>query len=265
MRRGPVLVTLALAFLLVMGLLYRMAMAPPASVASPIAQPTESALTTKRVKTPPKKTPPPRDRKPRIVSPTGGRATSDLSWGDEGETWSPEAHRIEGQVLGERSRPVAGARITYRTDGKRRTVKSDAEGRFRVTARGKKVVLQAERKDGLLNVRSEPVTIEGEPGEWEVDLVLEAKRHGGLGIGVAKHRDGLRVRSAVDGGPGQKLGLKVGDVILEVGGTTIAGMGIREASDLIIGPEGTEQTIYVRHKEGDEMHYTFRRQVIEKY
>ena len=219
----------------------------------------------KRVKAPPKSTPPPRARKPRIVSTTGSRSTSDLSLDDEGETWSPEAHRIEGQVLGERSRPVAGARVTYRTDGKRRTVKSDAEGRFSIKARGKKVVLQAERKDGLLNVRSEPVTIEGEPGEWEVDLVLESKRHGGLGIGVAKHRDGLRVRSAVDGGPGQRLGLKVGDVILEVGGTTIAGMGLREASDLIIGPEGTEQTIYVRHKEGDEMHYTFRRQVIEKY
>jgi len=193
------------------------------------------------------------------------RSTSDLSLDSTEDSWSPTAHRIEGRVVGERGRPVPGARVTYRTDGKRRTTKADESGVFSITARGSSVTLQAERKDGLLTVRSKPVIVEGEAGEWEVDLVLETKRQGGLGIGVAKHRDGLRVRSVVGDGPASGLGLRKGDIILEAGGTTLAGFNTREASALLIGPEGSSQTILVRHTDGEEVEYTFRRQHIEKY
>ena len=160
---------------------------------------------------------------------------------------------------------MPGARITYRTDGKRRTTKADESGEFSITARGSSVTLQAERKDGLLTIRSKPVIVEGEAGEWEVDLVLETKRQGGLGIGVAKHGSGLRVRSVVQDGPASGLGLRKGDIILEAGGTTLAGFNIQESSALLIGPEGSTQTVLVRHADGEEVEYTFRRQHIEKY
>jgi membrane-associated protease RseP (regulator of RpoE activity) len=167
-------------------------------------------------------------------------------------------------VLAERSQPVPGVRVTYRTDGKRRTTKTDENGRFRITARGNKVTLQAERKDGLFTVRSKSVEVSGEGGEWEVDLVLEEQRHGGLGVRVGRHKDGLRVSSVVANGPGANLGLIKGDVILEAGGTTLAGFSTSQASDLLIGPDGSRQTILVRHRGGEEMLYTFVRKHLEK-
>jgi predicted metalloprotease with PDZ domain len=155
-------------------------------------------------------------------------------------------------------------RVTYRTDGKRRTTKTDKDGKFKITARGKKVTLQAERKDGLFTVRSKSVEVAGEGGEWEVDLVLEAVRHGGLGVNVAKHRDGLRIGNVVAGGPASTIGLTKGDIILQAGGTTIAGFNTRQASDLLIGPEGSTQTVLVRHSGGEEALYSFTRQHLAK-
>jgi len=266
MKQGRLLSVLTVVFVVAMGFAYFSALQQPNQVTSPsvseTAESTSSAKAT-RPKAPPRQGPPPKNRKPRFS--TSSKSSSNLEFDKEADTWTPNTHQIEGRVLAERSRPVPGARITYRTDGKKRTTKSDESGRFSITARGKLVTLQAERKDGLLTVRSETVSVEGEGGEWEVDLVLKSTRHGGLGVGVEKHRDGLRVRSVVSGGPAAGLGLRKGDIILEAGGTTMAGFGTREASDLLIGPEGSAQTILVRHKDNEVVEYSFRRQHIEKY
>lgn len=265
MNKPRLLVALTVGFLGAMAALYFTALGDPSPQPPPpppqsdvLAQSTQSASRAR-----PKKGPPP----PRITTPrfsTSGRSSSNLGLDDEGETWAPNEHRIEGRVLAERSEPVPGVRVTYRTDGKRRTTKTDKDGKFKITARGNKVTLQAERKDGLFTVRSKPVEVSGKGGEWEVDLVLEAVRHGGLGVNVAKHRDGLRIGNVVAGGPASAIGLTKGDIILEAGGTTIAGFNTQQASDLLIGPEGSTQTVLIRHRDGDEAVYTFVRQHLAK-
>jgi hypothetical protein len=266
MNRGHLLAAVTIVFVLGMALIYLAALQDPKPPPQQVATaPPETGPETQRsrLKAPPKKAPPKRrSTTPRFASP--GRGGIGFSLDDEGEPWAPNEHRIEGRVLGERSRPVAGARVTYRSDGKRRTTKADEEGRFEITARGTRIILQAERKDGLFTVRSEPVVIEGEGGEWEVDLVLETKPYGGLGVGVAKHRDGLRIRSVIEGGPASVLSLSPGDIILEAGGNTLAGLSTRQASDLLIGPDGSTQTVKVRHGDGAEGIYTFHRQHMEK-
>ena len=265
MNKPRLLVALTVGFLGTMAALYFMALgdpgprpAPPPPQSDVLAQSSKSATRARPKKGPP----PPRSTTPRFS--TSGRSSSNLDLDDEGESWAPNEHRIEGRVLAERSKPVPGVRVTYRTDGKRRTTKTDLDGKFKITARGNKVTLQAERKDGLFTVRSKSVEVSGEGGEWEVDLVLEAVRHGGLGVNVAKHRDGLRIGNVVAGGPASTIGLTKGDIILEAGGTTLAGWGTRRASDLLIGPEGSTQTILIRHSGGEEALYTFNRQHLAK-
>lgn len=265
MNQSRLLAVGAVCFLLVSAVAYFAVLGDPGPSTEPPPKPAEQleAKSLQEPKVRPMTGPPPgRSSPPRFA--TSGRGTSNLNQDDEAETWAPNEHRIEGRVLAERSQPVAGVRVTYRTDGKRRTTKTDGDGRFRITARGNKVSLQAERKDGLFTVRSKSVEVSGEGGDWEVDLVLEEQRHGGLGVRVGRHKNGLGVSSVVANGPGSSLGLTKGDVILEAGGTTLAGLSTSQASDLLIGPDGSRQTILVRHSGGEEVLYTFVRKHLEK-
>jgi len=265
MNRSRLLVAITLGFLLTMALVYVAALRDSAPIPTPPAPLGEERLESAKLstKTQPKSAPPPRrSGTPHFAR--SSRSSSNLDLAADGDSWAPNEHRIEGRVLAERSQPVPGVAVTYRTDGKRRTTKSDENGRFQITARGNKITLQAQRKDGLFTVRSETVEISGEGGEWEVDLVLETQRHGGLGVGIAKHSNGLRIRNVVKGGPASGLSLVKGDIILAAGGTTLAGLSTRQASKLLIGPEGTSQSIRIRHSGGDEADYTFIRQYLDK-
>ena len=175
-------------------------------------------------------------------------------------------NRIEGVVLGERGRPIPGAKVAYKVDGRDRTARSDERGRFDIQVTGTKISLRAERKDGLLTVTSPAVEIDGtEGGEWEVDLVLEEGPQGGLGVSVIKNREGLRIRGVLDDGPGAELGLEIGDIILEVDGTPIGGFSTKKATGMLIGPAGSSVRVLVRHADGEEVEYSFRRQqILEK-
>ena len=112
------------------------------SLSAPEAVPTSSAAPVTAESAKPWKAPPQKKKKrSRTTSSSSfsgsSRSTSDLSLDSTEESWSPTAHRIEGRVVGERGRPVPGARVTYRTDGKRRTTKADESGVFSITARGR--------------------------------------------------------------------------------------------------------------------------------
>lgn len=78
----------------------------------------------------------------------------------------------------------------------------------------------------------------------------------GIGVGFAVIRDTLNVTSVVLGGPSAKAGLKVGDKILKVGDSLIAGN--KTPSDNVIkmlkGPEGTDVqvTIYAANSESQK-------------
>lgn len=68
----------------------------------------------------------------------------------------------------------------------------------------------------------------------------------GVGLGVAKVRDGLSVQSVFKRSPAERAGIAVGDTIVSVEGRSIAGLSSEAAAELIKGPEGTEVTVGVR-------------------
>ncbi|MEE2829639.1 MAG: PDZ domain-containing protein [Myxococcota bacterium] len=264
MNRKPLLVGIALAFVVTMAFFYRSGLQPAAQPEAEVAS-TKPAPAPATGSVPKKKRPPTaRSNKKPKLKPTRNSSSLRLDTDSE-EVWSPTMNRVEGTVVDQRGRPLAGTSIVYTADGKRRKLTSNSKGSFEFQVSAKKIAIRAERKAGLIKVRSEEFVIDGSSGgDWEVDLVLEQTEHGGLGVGVAKHRLGLRIRSVVRGGPADELGLKKDDVIIEVGGTTVAGFDVPKVSQMLIGPTGTTETIRIRHKDGDEVDYTFRRAPITK-
>jgi carboxyl-terminal processing protease len=71
-------------------------------------------------------------------------------------------------------------------------------------------------------------------------------RFSGVGLGVAKARDGLSVQSVFKGSPAERAGIEVGETIVSVEGRSIAGLSAEAAAERIKGPEGTEVTVGVR-------------------
>jgi carboxyl-terminal processing protease len=70
-------------------------------------------------------------------------------------------------------------------------------------------------------------------------------RFSGIGLSVTEVKRGLRVDRVFHGSPAAAAGIEVGEVVVSVGGQSIAGVGSAEATAMIKGPEGTEVRIGV--------------------
>jgi carboxyl-terminal processing protease len=84
--------------------------------------------------------------------------------------------------------------------------------------------------------------------EYAKFLELSEARFSGVGLGVQKVGDGLRVVQVYDKSPAKKAGLRVGDVILKAGATRLAGKPEEAATGLIKGKPGTDVTLTVKRK-----------------
>jgi carboxyl-terminal processing protease len=69
----------------------------------------------------------------------------------------------------------------------------------------------------------------------------------GVGITVTEDDRGLKVVHVYDGSPAERSGLKSGDLIVEAGGKSLAGLSSKASSARIRGPEGTKvRLVWVR-------------------
>lgn len=73
-------------------------------------------------------------------------------------------------------------------------------------------------------------------------------RFSGIGLVVTQAKRGLRVDRVFPSSPAQEGGIEAGELIVSVGGDSIAGVDSTVATEKIKGPEGTEVTIGVRRK-----------------
>lgn len=69
----------------------------------------------------------------------------------------------------------------------------------------------------------------------------------GVGLTVTEVKQGLRVARVFEGTPAEEAGIEAGEVIIAVGGTSIAGESATEASSQIKGPPGTEVELTIRN------------------
>jgi carboxyl-terminal processing protease len=72
----------------------------------------------------------------------------------------------------------------------------------------------------------------------------------GLGIELKLDTEGLRLVGVIRGGPASDAGVKVGDQIIRVAGTSVRGLSLDEAASRLQGPEGTSVEITLLRTDG---------------
>jgi carboxyl-terminal processing protease len=117
--------------------------------------------------------------------------------------------------------------------------------------------------DGMLGTL-DPYTvyIDKEEGD-EVDLMTNGK-YGGVGITIGMRDGAMRVISVMDGYSAQRQGVLPGDILLDVGGVSVASKRPDEVRNLTRGEPGTEVTIKVqREDEPSPLEFVLVRQEIQ--
>jgi len=87
-----------------------------------------------------------------------------------------------------------------------------------------------------------------------------------VGLGIEIQMDtaaaAVKVISPFDGSPAAQAGMQPGDLITEIGSEPVKGLTLKQASDRLRGPIGTEVTIKVRRDGRDPFTMTLKRDVI---
>lgn len=90
-----------------------------------------------------------------------------------------------------------------------------------------------------------------------------ANRYVGIGITVTLDREeGLLVQSVVQEGPAQQAGVRPGDIITAVDGTSLAGEARYSGTDLVTGEAGSQVTLTLLREDGSTPQITCTRSAI---
>lgn len=111
------------------------------------------------------------------------------------------------------------------------------------------------RRDGLLQVRAEPLEFDAEPG-MVATLVFPAERTGGIGIQFEPSDGGMMVVAVLPGTPADLAGLVPGDVVIGVGGVPVADLNAREFIEEMTGPEGSDVEFELEFEADTGISYT---------
>ena len=101
---------------------------------------------------------------------------------------------------------------------------------------------------GMLQALGDPHTNYVGPSAFEIQNQDLQGKFEGIGANVSMRADGkVQIVAPLKGGPAEAAGLKPGDIILEVDGESLEGLGLLEAVAKIRGPRGSEVTLLVLH------------------
>ncbi len=119
--------------------------------------------------------------------------------------------------------------------------------------------------NGMLNALGDPYTSFIPPDVARIINEDASGQFEGIGATVRMRQDGyLEVVRPLPNQPAEKAGIKAGDLIVEVDGTSIVGVGLYEALGLIRGKAGTQVTLKVlREGEAEPLYFTITRARIE--
>ncbi len=174
---------------------------------------------------------------------------------------------LDVRVVDEQDEPLYRAlvRITSTTQGGNRRLLTDDQGRVTARLTAGELAVVAERADGMLTTKSEPVVVDAtEGGSWEIELVVPSEPRAGLGVGIKPHVDGVEVLTVHAGTPAEEAGLGRGDVIVAVEGEETVGMPLSDFIAKMTGPEGTKVLFDVVHPDGTEERLQVERAFIER-
>jgi carboxyl-terminal processing protease len=111
-------------------------------------------------------------------------------------------------------------------------------------------VLGARTLPGMLHRLDDPYTRYLSPGDYQLLRDAESGAFAGIGVTVLRARGGLLVTSSIPRLPASQAGLRPGDLITTIDGTSLATLSYRSALDLMGGDEGTPVSLRVRPSDG---------------
>jgi carboxyl-terminal processing protease len=107
--------------------------------------------------------------------------------------------------------------------------------------------------EGVIDATGDPYTAFLDPVRAEILRTDLQGGFEGIGATVRLRPDGhLEIVQPLPGWPAIRAGLRAGDVVLEVDGTTLQGMSLYEAISVIRGPAGTTVELLVAREEVEE-------------
>ena len=116
--------------------------------------------------------------------------------------------------------------------------------------------------DGMLN-KVDRYSYFMSPSEYE-EMQQEYEGHyGGIGIVITMRDNKLTIVSPIKNTPGEKAGLRAGDIIVAIDGQKTAEMSQMKAVDMMRGEEGTDVTLTIDRGEEEPFDVEITRQDIE--
>ena len=106
--------------------------------------------------------------------------------------------------------------------------------------------------EGMLEVLDDPYTSYLDAETRELGSSSLEGEIEGIGAQVGIRDEQLTVIAPIAGSPADKAGIRAGDIILEVDGSSIAEMSLVEAVLKIRGPKGTPVRLLIRHQDETE-------------
>jgi C-terminal processing protease CtpA/Prc len=266
-RRPAVALALALLFLAAMVGLYLASTATPELPAvAPAAAPAPRALTpttaapSSSLTSRPATGKPPRPPRPALPQPV------DEEPADEAPEDPLAPAELEISVVDDGGNGLSRVLVRASSDegGPQKRLVTDTSGKVTARLEPAEYSLVAERADGMLVARSEPVVVDAsEGGSWSIELVLSSEPMAGLGVGIQPDANGVRVTLVHEGTPAEEEGLVAGDVIVAVEGEETAGMPLPEFIAKMTGPVGTKVLFDIVREDGSEERLQIRRALIE--
>lgn len=107
----------------------------------------------------------------------------------------------------------------------------------------------------MLKLLDDPYTRFLTPNQFSSLTSVATGRLGGVGIELFPTADPLTVSGPMEGGPADRAGVRARDVITNIDGETVKGLGIDEAVARIGGKAGTGVSLTVVHEGGKEQSF----------
>ncbi|GAB6100100.1 S41 family peptidase [Halanaerocella petrolearia] len=102
--------------------------------------------------------------------------------------------------------------------------------------------------NGMLKSLDDPYTVYLPPQEYENMKEDFSGKYSGIGIVITMKNNQLTVVSPIKGTPGDKAGLKAGDMIMTINSKSTKGMTMKKAVSIMKGKAGTDVTLEIKRK-----------------